>query len=85
MSARPQQGSASFTIVIAGLAALVIGALLLTTMFYPIFNTFTDAAFWSSDSVAGSRVVTYTQGLWAMWGLVILIAITAFIWVETRQ
>lgn len=83
MSAR--QGSASFTIVIGGLSALLVGAMLLSFAFYPIVGGFMNAAFWDSQTTAGSRLVTYTGGIWVFWGGIILLAILSYIWVETRQ
>jgi hypothetical protein len=84
MSSR--QGSASFTIVIGGLTALVTGAIVLTFIVYPIINAFMGAAFWgSAETTAGARVFTYTGGLWTFWGGVILIAILSWVWIQTRQ
>lgn len=80
-----RQGSASYTIVIGAIAALIVGALLLTLLFYPIFNAFTGAGFWSAETTAGARVIRFTEGLWEFWGAIILIAMLAFIWVRTRQ
>lgn len=80
-----RQGSASFTIVIAGVAAIVVGGMLLTFVLYPIMNAFIGAPFWSAETAAGSRVLTYTKGLWTFWGAIMLIATLSFIWVRTRQ
>jgi len=85
MSARPRQGSASFTIVIGALAALITGAIMLTFLFYPIITAMTEAAFWSADTVQGSRVASTTQGVWEFWGAIILLAILSFVWISTRQ
>lgn len=83
MAAR--QGSASFTIVLAGVTALVTWGILLTFLMYPIVNAFLDAAFWNAETVAGSRILTYTRGVWTFWGAILLMALLSFIWVRTRQ
>ncbi len=81
-----RQGSASFTIVLGGLTALVVGAIMLTFVLFPIRNAFVDAAFWGSASTApGQRITTTVGGLWVFWPAIILIAITIWIWVTTRQ
>lgn len=80
-----RQGSSSFTIVIGAMAALIIGALMLTFLFFPIFNGFTSSAFWSADTSDGARLLMFTKGLWEFWGGIILLALVAFIWVRTRQ
>jgi len=80
-----RQGSASYTIVIGGLTALVVGAMVLTFMIYPIVNSFMDAAFWSLDTVPGNWITTFVGGIWIFWGAIVLIAITIYIWVRTRQ
>jgi hypothetical protein len=85
MSATPRQGSASFTIVIAVIAAIGTGAFLLTFIVYPIYNGFTSSAFWAADTVPGSRVVTFVSGLWEFWGGIILLALVSFVWIRTRQ
>ncbi len=88
MSAPPaasQQGSASYTIVIAGVLALIVGAITLTFAFYPMVNTFMDSAIWTADSAAGSRFLKYMGGIWMFWGAIILTAIIMFVWVRTRQ
>jgi len=87
MSARPRrQGSASFTIVIAGMTALVVGAMVLTFVFYPIATALLNSPLFDlMATTAGTRVTTYVRGLWTFWGAIILIAILSFIWVRTRQ
>lgn len=80
-----RQGSASFTIVIGALAALIVGAIVLTFAFFPIANGFFDAAFWNAETAHGARVTTYIGGMWRFWPAIILLAILAYIWVETRQ
>lgn len=80
-----RQGSASFTIVIAGVVSLIVGAMLLTFVLYPVMNAFIGAPFWSAETTAGSRVLTYTRGLWTFWGAIILMSILSFVWVRTRQ
>lgn len=83
MSAR--QGSASYTIVVGGITALVIGAIMLTFLVYPMANAFMDAAFWGSETTSGARVITYVGGAWTFSGGIVLIAIIMWIWVHTRQ
>lgn len=80
-----RQGSASFTIVIAGLTALIVGAMLLTFLFYPIISAFMGAGFWSAETAAGARVTTYVGGMWQFWGGIILLALLSFVWIRTRQ
>lgn len=80
-----RQGSASYTIVIGAVTAIVVGAMMLTFVLFPMHNTFTAASFWSADTVHGSRVVTFTTGLWVFWPAIILIAITSYVWVRSRQ
>jgi len=80
-----RQGSSSFTIVLGALAALIVGALILTFLVYPIFNSFTTAAFWSADTAGGARMLMIIEGLWRFWGGIVLIALVTFIWVRTRQ
>jgi len=81
-----RQGSASFTIVIAGLTALIIGAMVLTFVFYPIVTPMLESPlFGTMTTTSGVRVTTYVRGLWVFWGAIILIGITSFIWVRTRQ
>jgi len=51
-----RQGSASFTIAIGAIAALIVGAIVLTFMFFPIISAFFDAAFWGSlETTQGVR------------------------------
>ncbi len=81
-----RQGSASYTIVIGGLTALVVGAMVLTFMIYPIVNSFMDAAFWSLDTVPGNWITTFCRRHLDFSGVaIVLIAITIYIWVRTRQ
>lgn len=80
-----RQGSASFTIVIAGLTLFVVGAILLTFVVYPVYNGFTNAAFWSASTAPGVRVTTYVAGVWEFWGAILLIGLLSFVWVQTRQ
>lgn len=80
-----RQGSSSFTIVIGALTALIIGAFVLTFLVYPIFNSFTTAAFWSADTAGGARMLMIIKGLWKFWGGIVLLALVLFIWVRTRQ
>ena len=80
-----RQGSASYTIVLGALAALVVGGLVLTFMFYPIVSAFMAADVWSTQTTAGADLETYTEGLWTFWGAVILLGILSFVWVRSRQ
>jgi hypothetical protein len=83
MSAR--QGSASFTVVIGGLAALVVGAIVLTFVMFPVTNSFTDAAFWSASTTGGARLLGVVEGVWTFSGAVMLMTTLSWIWVRTRQ
>lgn len=83
MSAR--QGSASFTVVIASLTALLVGGFLLTYVVYPFHNFMTASALWEPQSAAATRVYGVVAGLWEFWGAIILLAILALVWVTTRQ
>lgn len=80
-----RQGSASYTIVIGGIAALIVGAVMLTLVFYPVVTALLDAAFWSAETTHGVRVNTYTRGFFVFWGGINLIALLAWIWIRTRQ
>ena len=80
-----RQGSASFVLVIGGMTAIVVGAIVLTFLFYPISNAFQGAAFWGAETAPGARVTTYVGGVWTFWGAIILISILSFIWIRTRQ
>lgn len=80
-----RQGSASYGIVIAGVMAVVTGALVLTFVTYPMLTAFRGASFWSADTAGGARVLTYVGGMWEFTGGFMLIALLAFIWITTRQ
>lgn len=85
MSTR-QQGSASFTIVLGALTALLVGAMVLTFIFYPVVTPMLSSPLFGTMSTdAGVRVTTYVEGLWIFWGAIILIGILSFVWVRTRQ
>lgn len=79
------QGSASYTIVIGGVTAIIVGGMVLTLAFYPIATAFMDAAFWGAETTHGSRVVTYTAGIWTFWGAILLMSILSWVWIRTRQ
>lgn len=85
MSTARRQGSAAWTIAIAGLMALIVGAILLTFVVFPVYNGFTEAAFWSAETAEGARLLTYVDGMWVFWGGILLIALLSYIWVNTRQ
>lgn len=80
-----RQGSASYTVVIAALAALLVGAIILTMLVYPIATAFLDAAFWSAETTHGATLLSVVGGLWKFSGAIMLIAILAFVWIRTRQ
>lgn len=84
MSVR-QQGSAAWVIAIAAFMALLVGAMLGTFVVFPLFNGFTDAAFWTATTTDGQRLLTYVEGLWQFSLAIILIAILSFVWVHSRQ
>jgi len=84
----PQTGgqrSAAFQIVVAAFLALIVGAVLSTVVLFPVHNAFTNAAFWSAETVVGSRLLTYVAGIWQFFPAIILFAILAYVWVSTRQ
>lgn len=85
MSVRPSQGSASFTIVLGAVTAVVVGGFLLTFVVYPVVNAFTGAAFWGASTTPGANLLTVVEGIWTFWGAIVLIAILSFVWVRTRQ
>jgi len=87
MSARPRrQGSASFTIVIGGIAVVLVGAMLLTFIVYPFVNAFTAAPFFSgAETTAGARVNTFVEGAFVFTGGIILLALLTWVWIRTRQ
>lgn len=80
-----RQGSSSYTIVIGALAALLIGGIVLTFIVYPIFNAFTNSAFWGAETADGARLVMFIGGAWEFWGGIVLIALLAYVWITTRQ
>ena len=83
--AASRQGSASYTVVIGALTALLVGAMMLTFVVFPVYNSFTASGMWAAETTAGVRVLTYVGGLWKFWPAIILFALVAFIWVRTRQ
>lgn len=80
-----RQGSASFTIVLAGLTFVIVGALALTVFFYPIVTALMDSAFWSAETSSGAKLLTWVEGIWKFIGGIMLIALTAWVWIKTRQ
>lgn len=86
MSVRRQQGSASFVLVLGGLTALLVGAMVLTFLFYPVVTAMLESALFAPMSTTGgARVLMYVEGLWVFWGGIILIGILSWVWVRTRQ
>lgn len=79
------QGSASYTIAIGSVAAIIVGGLVLTIVHYPIVNAFMGSAAWSAETADGARMLTFIGGLWEFWGAIILLAIVSFVWIRTRQ
>jgi hypothetical protein len=80
-----RQGSASYVIVIGGVTAVAVGALMLTFVMYPLFNAFSGSPLFTAETAYGATLITYTLGLWEFWGGILLIALIAWIWVVTRQ
>jgi hypothetical protein len=80
-----RQGSASFTIVLVGLTAFVVGAMLLTFVVYPMVNAFRASAIWQAETANGAKLLTYVGGMWEFWGGFLLLALLSFIWIRTRQ
>lgn len=85
MSARPRRGSAAFVVVLGAVTAIVVGAMLLTFVVYPMTNAFTAAAFWSASTTPGANLLAVVEGVWVFWGALILLAILAYVWINTRQ
>lgn len=85
MSARPRRGSAAFVVVLGATTAILVGGFILTFVTYPVTNAFTDAAFWSASTTPGANLVAAVSGIWTFWGAPVLIAILAYVWINTRQ
>lgn len=86
MSASPaRRGSAAFVVVLGAVTAVIVGGFLLTFVVYPVTNAMTAAAFWSATTTPGANLVAAVSGVWTFWGALILIAILAYVWVNTRQ
>jgi len=83
MSVR-EQGSASWLIAILAVTAIGVGAFLLTVLM-PVQQAFRDSALWSAETSVGAGVFSMLGGMWSMFGLIIIIGITIFVWVHTRQ
>jgi len=83
--AASRQGSASYTVVIGALTALLVGAMMLTFVVFPVYNAFTASGMWAAETTAGVRVLTYVGGIWQFWPAILLFALVSFIWVRTRQ
>ena len=80
-----RQGSASYTIVIGGVTAVLVGALMLTFVLFPLYNSLSAAPFFEADTANGVMVVDYTLGMWRFWGGVLLLGLLSWVWVVTRQ
>lgn len=80
-----RQGSASYGIVIAGVMAVVIGAIMLSFVTYPLLTAFRGASFWAAETADGARVLTYVGGVWEFTGGFLLIGLVSYIWITTRQ
>lgn len=85
MSAASRQGSSSFIIVIAGAAFILVGAMVLTFVMFPAINNFTPTALFAAETGPGGNLTGVVDGLWRLWPLVLLLALTVYVWVETRQ
>ena len=85
MSAASRQGSSSYVIVVAGLAFLVVGAMMLTFILFPMTNAFAGTAIFSADTGPVSDLVSVIAGLWKFWPFILLVVLTIYVWVETRQ
>ncbi|WP_066417030.1 hypothetical protein [Halorubrum aethiopicum] len=85
MSAPQRSGSAAYVIPIVALLSLLVGAMMLTFVVYPIYNGFTQSAAWSAQTEPGTRLLAVIAGIWEFWGAVILISILSYVWIRTRR
>lgn len=85
MSAASRQGSSSFVIVIAGAAFVLVGAMVLTFVMFPTINNMTTTTLFSAETAPGQNLTSVVDGLWRLWSLVLLLMLTVFVWVKTRQ
>lgn len=77
--------SGAFVVVIGGVTALIVGAIVLTFVVFPLTDVFMASELWTAQTPAGSELLTYMGGFWVFWPAIILIAILSFIWINTRQ
>lgn len=85
MSAAPRQGSTAFTLVLGGVMAIVVGAIVGTFLVYPIINGFTGTELFAFETTSGARVGTFVDGMWRFTLGFVMLGIIAFVWIETRQ
>jgi len=85
MSVRARPRSAAFAIVITGMAALVVGAIVLTFVHFPIVTAIMDSALFNVETASGSRLTTWVKGAWVFLPAIMLIGLLSWIWVVTRQ
>lgn len=82
---QPESGSAAYVVTIVGLLSVLVGAMSLTFILYPLHNSFVESAAWSAQTPEGERLLDAVAGIWEFWGGVMLIAILSYVWIATRR
>jgi len=85
MSAASRQGSTSYVVAIAAVGFVFVGALVLTFIVFPITNAFTGSPIFQAETGPVGNLTAVTSGLWTFWPFILLVVLTIYIWVETRQ
>ena len=85
MSVQARPRSAAFAIVLTGMAALVVGAIVLTFVHFPIATAIMDSALFEVETASGTRLTTWIEGAWIFLPAIMLIGLSSWIWVVTRQ
>ena len=80
-----RQGSAAWSITMAGIVALVAGGIVLTFFFYPMIGGFLSSSLMSVETAPGARLTGWIEGVWTFMGGIMLIMLLSYIWVVTRQ
>jgi len=80
-----QQGSAAWAITMAGVIALIAGAIVLTFFFQPLSAGFIESGLFDVQTSEGARLTGWIEGVWTFMGGILLIMMLSYIWVVTRQ